>query len=215
MRRAGLAALVLVLFAGAVVLPWLGEQHEYAGEIVQPPPVQAPATIKLDVGSRLCFGNAVIERHSDIARFRVGTFRQPGVPLTLSIGGARYKVSGAYEDNALISVPIRRPARDTVAEVCIRNEGNWRVDVYGANDRTQGRNRVTADGVPVEGAVEFSLWEAKRHSIPERMPETMDRIAVFRPGFTGPWLFWPLAVLFALGVPLLVLWGLARALGED
>lgn len=221
MRRAGAvaAAAVLAAFAIAVAIPFATEEREYPAAIPQASPLYFTSVVKVKAGSEACFRDAVIEPHSEEARFRVGTVRRPGAPLVVRIRGAGYsetvRVRGGYADNTELRLPVEPPARATPVRVCIENLGPDEMHYYAAGDRTRSRSRAYVDGRPNRSAVVFSFWEREKRSIAGRFPVTIERMTVFRPAFVGEWLLWPLAILFALGIPAAVVWGYARSLGDS
>lgn len=219
MARAATAILVLIVVAGAVFVarPTLAEPREYPASIPQPSPLFFTALIPVQAGQSACFADAVMDERSEEARFRVGTLKRPGIPLELTITGYGYSHRARverYRDNDVIRVPVPRPPRALPVRVCIANKGRHRFDLYGAADRTWSRSRATVGGKRAVGGVVFSFWERTPRTMWERLPATMERISAFRPGFVGPWLLWPLALLFAVGVPVAVAIGLARSLRE-
>ena len=220
MRRAGLIAALAGLaavVAGAVVWwsPWLTRERDYPASIPQPSPLYSTPVIQLRHGQQTCFGPAVMDTRSEQARFRVGTFFRSGQPLTMSISGPGYRVvrhvPGTYADNDLLSVTVPAPRADFAARVCLRNDGRRRVAIYAADDRTKAPYETRVDGRIVTANPQFAFFERRPASIEDRLPTIVRRMEVFRPGFMGPWLFWPLFVLMAAGVPLLALGALARA----
>jgi hypothetical protein len=124
-------------------------------------------------------------------------------------------VAGGYADNALLDVPVREPGRDLVVRACLANEGTRRVFAYASNDQTRAPLTSTIHGVEVAPVMDLAFFESKRVSIAERLPTIFARMQRFRPGFMGPWLFWPLAVLCVVGLPLAALWTVGRGFADE
>lgn len=217
MARAAVGLMVAIVVAAAVLAgrPFFTDERDYPASIPQPTPLFSTTVIPVRPGERACFRDAVIEERSEEARFKVGTRLRPGIPLRLAIRGPGYSyratVTG-YRDNDVVRVPVRRPRRALPVQVCIANAGRRVADLYSAADRTRSRSVASVGGKNMRAGVVFSFWERTPRSIGERLPVTMERISAFRPGFVGPWLLWPLAVLFAIGVPVAVIAGFARSL---
>ena len=213
------ALAVIVLFAALVAVPFATKERDYPASIPQPSPLDFTSLVRLPPGAEACLGDAVVEEHSEQVRFRVGTLRRPGTPLTVTIDGEGYsqrmRIPGGYPDNLLHAVPIAPPARATPVRICIANEGARRVDLYGAADDTRGRSRTEVDGRLVAANVVIGFWEREPRSIVERVPATAERIPVFRAAVVGEWLVWLLIPLFVIGVPVAALWGLRRSLRDE
>ena len=208
-------AVLVAAFAVLVAVPELTAKREYPASVPQPQPLFFTSLVKVPPGESACFGDAVMEAHSEEARVQVGTLGRRGIPLELRIQGPGYshraRVS-RYRDNDVLRIPVRRPPRSIPVRVCIENKGRHRFDLYGAEDRTKSRSEAEVGGDSVSPGIVFSFWERTPRSLLDRFPQTIERMTTFRPPFVGEWLLWPLAVLFALGVPVAVLWGFARSL---
>jgi hypothetical protein len=162
--------------------------------------------------------DAVLDTRSEEARFRVGTYFGPPVPLDLTIAGGAYtehrEVPATYRDSEVIRVPIEPPARETAVSICIRNRGDRRVALYGAADRTNSRSQVRVDGRPVTPDFGIVFYEREPASILERMPTALQRATVFRGPLTAD-LLWVAIVLIVVGTPLGVLLALYWSLSES
>jgi len=221
MRRAAVGATVVVILAGVLIglLPALTRDRDYPAEIPSPPALRETAFVGVPPGSRACWRYAVAEHHAGQARFKVGTRGRPGQPLVLGMTGdgyrARAAIPGGYKDNAELRVAIPRPPHDAEVLTCVRNAGRRLVNLYASRDRTRSRSRATVDGRPSGASVWFALFEPRPASLLDRLGATMSRMSAFRAGIVGPWLLWPLALLFVLGVPAGTVWAYARALRDD
>jgi hypothetical protein len=221
MRRAAVAAAVLVILAGVLagLLPALTRDRDYPAEIPSPPALRETSLVDLPAGARACWPYAVVEHHAGEARFKVTTRGRPGAPLVLGLTGdgyrARVAVPAGYPDNSELHVAVPRPARDAEVVTCLRNAGRRAVALYASRDRTRSRSLASVDGRPTGASVWFSLYEPRPVSLLDRLGATMPRMSAFRAGVVGPWLLWPLALLFVLGVPAGTVWAYARALRDD
>jgi hypothetical protein len=222
MRRAFVAAGVLALLAGALVwwLPYLTRDRDYAATVAQPLPISGPAFVELRGGQRACFGPVTMTSDSAQARFAVGTFFRPaGPPMELTVSGpgysARRSIPAGFADNAPQRIDLPRPPRDISVQVCISNGGRRKVALQAASDRTKAPFVTRVDGRRQPANPAFAFYEGRPVSMLDKLPRVFERISLFRPGFIGPWLLWPLTVVVLLGVPLLALWALRRAVDED
>lgn len=221
MRRPALLAVIaglIVVGVGALAWwrPFLSQGRDYPAEIPQAVPLFTIPVVELPPRQDLCFGPAVMDRHSEQARFRVATYGRPrGMPLELTISGRGYRfatrIDGGYADNELLFVPVDAPPRDVVTTICIRDVGTRTVGIYGVDDRTRSQLSVTRAGAPIPTSIQFAFNEARTVSLAKRLPTALDRMDTFRPGFLGPWLFWPLFFLCAIGIPAGALWALWSA----
>jgi hypothetical protein len=210
---------VIVVAAVAWWRPFLTDPRAYPASIPQPSPLYSLPFVKLKAGQDACFEPAVMDTHSQLAEFRVTTYKRRGAPIALTISGSGYRFAGrtpgGYPDGELLRVPVHAPPHDLAVRICLRNEGAHTIGLFGANDQTKAPFKVTVDGKDSGAAVQFAFYERRPVSILHRLPASFDRMQVFRPGFLGPWLFWPLAIFCVVGVPLCALWALWRAVADE
>jgi hypothetical protein len=215
----GAGAAVVVLGAGIGLIPSLVRDRDYPAEIPSPPALRETALVDVPAGKRACWRYAVAEHHAGMARFKVTTRGRRGSRLGLGLSGPGYRsrtvVPGGYGDNTELHVPIARPPRDVAVLTCVRNAGRRAISLYASRDRTRSRSLAFVERRPTGASVWFSLFEPAPASLLDRFGATMSRMSAFRAGIVGPWLMWPVALLFVLGVPVLALWAFGRALAED
>lgn len=220
MRRSSLAVGLVLLVVAAIAwgVPYLTDGRDYVAVTPQPDPLFAVSLIPLRHGQVACMDDAVLDPHSEEARFKVGTYFRPPVPLDLTIAGGSYtehvSVPAEYRDSEVIRVPIDPPAEETSVSICIRNLGDRRVALYASSDRTNSRSQVRVDGRPVGPDFGIVFYEREPTSILERMPTSLQRATAFRGPLTGD-LLWIVLVLFVLGTPLGVLVALVWSLRGD
>jgi hypothetical protein len=224
MRRSALLAVVaglVVVLVGTLAWwrPFVTTGRAYPASIPQPAPLFSIGFDDLAPGQRVCMRPAVIDSHSERAVFRANTFGKPGSAIHMTIAGDGYRVEagvpGGYADNQALAVPVRPPRHDVAVSICFRNAGRRKIALFGANDRTQAPLTVTRDGKGGTAPVQLAFYERKPVSILERLPTTLSRIQVFRPGIIGLWLLWPLALVCVLGVPLGALWALWHSVVDE
>jgi hypothetical protein len=219
MRRLALV-LGLVLLVGAGLawgVPYLTDERDYAAVTPQPDPLFEVALLPLRGGQVACMDDAVLDPRSEQARFRVGTYFRPPVPLELTIAGGSYTervaVPADYRDSEVIRVRIDPPAEAVAASICIRNLGGRRVALYASADRTNSRSTVFVDGRRVVPDFGIVFYEREPASILERLPTSVERATVLRGPLT-PGLLWVMLGLLVIGVPVGVLLAFARSLRD-
>lgn len=211
----------LVTFAAAALawgVPYLTDKRDYVAVTPQPDPLFEVALLPLRSGGVACMDDAVLDPHSEQARFRVGTYRGPPVPLELTLSGRSYTervtVPADYRDSEVIRVAVDPPARETAVSICLRNVGDRRVAVYASADRTNSRSRVLVDGRPVVPDFSIAFYEREPASILDRLQTSVQRATVFRGPLTQE-LLWIVLVLFVAGTPLGVLLALTWSLRAE
>ncbi len=221
MRRAAILGAVVVFVLGAllVVRPFVATQHDMPAEIPSPASLLNTDTVPLAQGHPVCFRYAVAERHSELIRFKVAVPDGVAPALSVHLKGDGYEYTAqippGLQDSQTAQAPIPAPPADVPVRVCIASQGAPAIGLFASSDRTRSRSIAHVDGKPMNKSVWFSFYEPQWRAISERVPLTIDRMTVFRPGYVTPWLLWIIAVLFLVGGPIGVVWALARALRDD
>jgi hypothetical protein len=213
------AAAVVLLGALAWWRPFLTEDRNFVAAIPQPAPLFSLPMIALPPGRQACFEPAVMDTSSRRAGFNVDTGGPPGQPLRLAMNGPGYRfgtvINGGYPDHSSIILPVPAPRRDVALRVCIENAGSRGVSLWGADDRTRTPMTTTRAGEPVAANPLFAFYEAEPGSLLGHFGVSFRRMAEFRPGVLGPWLFWPLALLCIPGLVAGALWALWRSIADE
>jgi len=219
MRRAALGGALIVLLLGALIAarPFVTRDRDLLTTTPQPSALTALATISLRAGQQACLDRAVLDDRSEQMRIRVGTSGRRPPPLGVTIRGRGYRErarvpAGGYVDSVVLGVPIAAPDGARLVTVCVRNEGRRKIVLYAANDRTRSRSTTRVDGRRVAPNFELAFAEARPDSLLDHLPVILRRLTAFRP--VGQGLLWPLAILFALGLPAAVLTAYVRAAGS-
>jgi hypothetical protein len=216
-----LGAGLAVLLVGAIAWwrPYVTSDRDYPTGIPQPPPLNSVSLVELGPNGQTCIQPVVLDKHSGRAWFRIGTEGRPGEPMRLTLTGRGYRsvseVPGGYADSAGVFAPIAPPAHDVVVVACLTNIGTRPVFVYASEDKTRAPLNATINGVVTYPIMTLGFVERRPVSLLERLPVSFARMERFRPGFMGPWLFWPLAVLCVVALPLGALWTVGRAFAEE
>ena len=202
MRRLGLALFLVAALVWAV--PFVTREQEYTAATPQPEPLFTTATLPLSGGEQACVEGAVVDPHSEVARLRVA--EGGPVRLELTLRGSGHSATAEFSADGPVSVPVEPPREAVAATICIRNLGERHVELAASDDRTNARRPVTVDGrgYPQNFVITFS--EREPRSLAAGLPTSLVRASAFRP--VSPALLWPLLALFALGVPLGVLYAL-------
>jgi hypothetical protein len=216
------AAGVAVLLLAAVFIwrPYATRSREYPTTIAQAPARFSTVLVGLGPRQRACLDAIALDARSAVARFQVGTYGKPPVPLDFQVVGSGYRAdvpiaASAYGDNEIVQTAVPTPGHDVEASACIVNRGSHGVALYAANAGEVSPSQATLDGKPISTNYWLGFYERRPTSIAHRSPSIAARMSIFRPGFVGPWLIWPLAALFVIAVPLGMLVAYYRALRDD
>lgn len=202
----------LVAFAAAVlglglliVVPFLTNERTFPAELMVPWPGLGGPVQKLQPGATLCIEGVTAEHHGGVARVFLTPYRQPGPRLALTLAGPGYRtqgsLAGGYRRPGVFAIPVRPPARDTLATACIRNIGRRKVGLFSYPSRLGSRPAATLNGQPIDRPPVFGLWEPGRHSVAQRLSLTLRRVALFRGPLGHAWI---VAVALILAVAALV-----------
>jgi len=210
-----------VLVALTKWLPFLSaERAQFASTPVVRPEITA-AELRLAAGQQACVDGVEFSPRAQAALLQVTSTAGAGPPveLTARAPGYRAKATGPsnYGANSPLTIAFT-PARTTLTRgtLCLRNVGRTPVGLL-ANDQPRSRaaQTVTLDGKPTLTQPVVTLQERDPQPLTARAGTLFDHVAAFRPFPVGPVGLWSLVVGVGLGVPLLVGYGLARALRED
>jgi hypothetical protein len=189
---ASVAGLLAVLAAAAL------DERERAFTVGLPP-VRVAA--ELAPGDRACRANIDVPAAFSRVRLATASFRQTGPALTVTAGSARGTVPAGYPDNSTVEVRLGEVAEGGRIDVCVTNEGDHRVALYGSPPDTPPDSLGDPNLAPELG-VTFVREEPK--SMLALVPEAFDRAALFRPAWVGAWTFWVLLGVVAAAVPALL-----------
>ena len=194
------SALIAVAAVGALALLAVAalDDRERAFAVGLPP-VRIAA--ELPPGERACRTGIDVPAGFSRVQLATASFHRPGPPLTVTAGDARGAVPGGYPDNSTVEADLDEIADGERVEVCVTNEGDRRMALYGAPADTPPDYLGDPELKP-EIAVTFLRDEPE--SMLELVPEAFERAALFRPAWVGAWTFWVLLGLVAAGVPLLL-----------
>jgi hypothetical protein len=230
MRRAAVLAAVAVIVAGlAVFAPgYLTRKRDYVAVTPQAPTIEPPTAFPLPAHATACMDLVALDNHSEQARLQAAAPGRRPLPLELLLSGPGYRaharVGPRLADGVTVVAPVRPPPRPLTASVCVRNLGGRPVRLAGVGDRSRSRSGITVNGAlsgitfaGYTSGVGFVLmfYEREPTSILSRLPLSLRRMAVLRPGVIAPATLWLLLALFVAGVPAAAVWAFARALRHD
>jgi hypothetical protein len=221
MRRIGTTVAAVALLAGLLnwALPWLVRERPMTAAVPSPRALFFVDRVPIGPGQTACSGNVAVDPHAEVASLRVLTLGHPAPALTLTLRGPGYSataaIAGGYADDSDVSARVVPPTRATIVQACLHNDGRARAALAASSDRTRSRSITNVDGRSTGKSAWLSFAERRPHNMLARASATIAHMSVFRPGVVGPWLLWPLAGLFLLGIPAGALWAWDRALRED
>ncbi|HLH13623.1 MAG TPA: hypothetical protein VKV16_02455 [Solirubrobacteraceae bacterium] len=198
-------AIVLVVLALTLVLPYLDQKRRVATEVPQPSPLFSVALVEIPATQQACSEEIGLLPGAQVAQMRIGTYGKPAVALTVTYAASGYResvpVPPRYVNNGLLEVPFTGPGRPLAGSVCVRNDGTHMVALYASADRTKSRSTTTVDGRLWPANFDLSFFAARRHSLIGQAAEIVRRLRLFH-AHVGVGLLWALAFLFVSGVPL-------------
>jgi hypothetical protein len=220
LRKAALIAFVLALTAGFALLAWTaaGDERTVAYSLGVPP---SGLVVEIPPGKRACQQPLDLDVEARAVVFPVVTAGRPGEPLEVTVRApsgrvlGRGRVAGGYADGSEQTAQLDRIVGPVDGSaVCIANAGDRRVSLYGSDNVIF--SHTTLDGAgnnPADFDLRF-LYDEPRPFL-GLIPDAIDHAALFRAGWVGPWVYWLLLGLLAIGAPVLLGFALWRAAGED
>lgn len=213
-----MVALAVALVAGLGLLAKTATEEREAVYGLGVPSFTVAA--KLEAGKRTCQEPIELPVKANSVVFPVATDGRPGEPLDVTVRTASGRVLGAgsvapgYLDGTPQTARLSRavgPASRVA--VCIRNDGEQPVFVYGSENVTS--SGTITDGAPGGIDLDLRFLSDDPRTFAEDLPDAFARAALFRPGWVGAWVYWVLLALLVLGAPLLLALALARAARDD
>ena len=220
MRRAALIAVLTFALAGAAVVAIAGASRERTLAFTLGVPSSAPVVV-LRAGDTACQAPIAVPVGFDGVELQPGTFRAAGSPLEVVVRRspdgallARGRLAADYADVERETIHVGAvPAGDEIA-VCITNVGARRTALYGGADAAARTSTATLDGRPTGADLDLVFRTGARSTL-ALVPNMLRRMALFRGGGIGPWLYWLLLAAVLFGGPALLARALAGALAAD
>jgi hypothetical protein len=207
--RAAVIGLLLTLLAAlAILVPAATRARVVFSSTPDPPPLFELALLELSPADRACTRGIVLGTDAELVRINVRALGgSDPVPLALRLSGPGYSTAHTLRRyppaGALVDIAIPRATRTTPATLCFTNAGTRPLALGASNEsRTRSRTTTAVNGKPTSADPSIQLVRRERRSFAALLPTLMERAATFKPGFAGAWLFWALAALLAVGLPL-------------
>ena len=205
------AAAACVLVAVAVLV---ADDRELAFTLGVP---AEAAVVTLERGQQVCQGPIDVPVDAARVRLGLGAPRDPGAPVDLLARPAagervlgRARVLGGDGGRVVTRTAIAGVTGGDRIDLCVRNAGATPVVLYGDAGGTLHASTAQVDGRVVAPDVAVEFERAAPASLMSMLSAVFERASLFKAAWVGPWLFWMLSALLALGVPL-CLWRALRA----
>jgi hypothetical protein len=175
---------------------------------------------EIDPAKRLCQEPIDLPVGAAAVAFSVNTDTGAGEPLDVTVRAVSGRVlgrgaiaAGHFEGTPETARLDRVAGPADGAAVCIANQGDQPVAVFGSENVQFSHTTVDGAENPVDLDLRF-LYDEPRPFLGQ-IPDAFERAALFRPGWFGAWVYWVLLAVLAIGAPLLLGFGLWRAVRED
>jgi hypothetical protein len=212
----GGALLVLAVAALAVFVPYLSREREAVAGVPVPTPFAVQENIRLAPDQEVCLDAVAIDVDSEIAEFAVTSKSKSGPPLLVSAEAPGYRaaaeVDGGYLSPDTIRVPLEPPPRSLLAEFCVANRGNRKVDLLGAHEpRTMSRVVARVDGADIPQDLTLRFLSEDYGSVFARLDTLVTRMSAFHPPVLETAVLWLLLALLVLVLPVAAVYALVSS----
>jgi hypothetical protein len=226
MRRTAVAIFLAVFAFGAIAYwgPWWSDERPVITANPTLYSLGERSLVTVPAGGRACidpvpFGPAaervqvivnVAQRPRDTPPLRVEA-RAPGYSAT-----GRLPAYPAKVDDARLEAAIPPAPRDVEGTLCLVPEGDRPVRLVGTKEGNgQTRAVTTVDGRDLgEEDITVTLLEARPRPVSDHFGSMLRRMSGLTDGLAPVWLLWPLALLVALGLPVLAAVAYVRSLPQ-
>jgi hypothetical protein len=207
--RSAVAPLLAVVLCGIVALILVGasERRELAFTLGV---TYQEAVARQARGDELCQGPIHTPERFRAVRLKVGSFGRPGGPLTVKVRDldtghtAVGRARGGYADNDVLTVPVGNVMRGTRIEVCVTNEGDRAIALYGSGALASRSSEAHVNGQAIDKDVAIDFVRGDSATVLSLAPEMADRASLFHGDWVGSWTIWLVAALAGAGVPILL-----------
>jgi len=131
------------------------------------------------------------------------------------LASGRLKPGHAASSTQEVRLDRAVPASLDDVAVCLLNRGASTVSLDGDIGAGLGRGDLRVDGRTRDADLRLVFLRERPRSALSLVPEMFRRAALFRPTWVGPWTFWALLALVALGAPLLLAAALSAATADQ
>lgn len=213
MRKAAtLTAVACVVAVLGVVVTTVAQRNSEAFTLGVSAAIPA---VELKPGEEGCQAPIVVPPGGAFDRvvLKLGTYELPGPATALEIRDAashRLLSKGAlapgYADvtrEPTHTVRVGEVPAGRRIEVCVANDGDRRVAVYGNADAASRTTSATLDGKPTGTDMTLDFRRSPR-SVASMLGDVARRASLFKADWTGAWTFWLLGLLVLVAVPVLL-----------
>jgi len=222
-RRLWPAALAAVLIVGALLvwgIPWLTKPRPDMTSTPTPPPFATITPVLLEPGARACEDEVALSTDTRTVIVLSARFEGTGPPLRVEATAPGYRgrgeVAAGYHGLEGLPATIPAPPRDAIGTVCVENAGRRPALLQGTIEgRIQNRSATSIDDTVIPQKLSLLLSTGQDRSIADRIGQTLDRIAAFKPPVLAPAVLAILALLVLVGVPAGVVYAVWRGIGDE
>ncbi len=165
-------------------------------------------------GDETCFPGLKIPAKTGRIEMEIDTggAARPALRVAITAGGrsTRARLPGAPAGREKVAFPVQTtpgaPAEQP-GQVCITNAGAGKVFFGGVPGVAPGERSPTLNGKPTgaRAAIWYRPPAGETQAILTRLPELFERMALFRPGWVGPWTYWIIFLLVGPGLVVVAL----------
>jgi hypothetical protein len=219
MRRVALIAFLALALAGLGTVAIVGASRERTLAFTLGVQPSTPLVV-LRAGETVCQAPIAVPAAFDGVELQPGTSRAPASPLDVVVRRlpdgttiARGRLTGGYAPARPATVSVGAVEAGGDVAVCVRNAGARRAALYGSGDLAARTSSALLDGRATGADIDLVFRTSARSTL-ALVPDMLQRMALFRGGWIGPWLYWLLLAVVLLGVPALLIGALAQALPD-
>jgi hypothetical protein len=221
MRERPELALLASLAVGLVVLALVGltRSNDNAFTLgVVPGGVAA----ELERGDRACQERIDAPEDFSEIELQIGTYRRAGAPLMVTVHESegrgrllgRGELAGGYPDVSRQLIPVGKIEGGRQVAICVETAGGRRTALYGNAGRAAPASTLEIDGKLVDGDLTLVFHTSEQRSLIAKLPDILERAALFKGGWVGAWVFWLLLAGVLLVVPVALVYAI-RALRPE
>lgn len=215
-----LAAVLIVVALLAWGIPWLTKSRPDMTATPTPPPFANITPILLEPGARACEDQVALSTDTRTVIVLSARFEGTGPPLRVEARAPGYRgqgeILGGYHGLEGLPATIPAPPRNAIGSVCVENIGRRDALLQGTIEgRIQSRSVTSVDDTVIPQKMSLLLSTGQNRSIADRLGQTFERIAAFKPPVLAPAVLAILALLVLVGVPAGVIYAVARGIGDE
>ena len=224
MRRTAVVVFLAVFAFGAVAYwgPWWSDERPVITANPTLESIGPRSIVTIPAGGRACIDPVPFGPTAERVQVIVNVMRKPGdaPPLRVEARAPGYSATGgvssytANVDDARVEAAIPPAPRNVEGTLCLVPEGGKPIRLAGTKDRNGQTPAVTTVNGRDLGQedITVTLLEAKTRPVSDHFGSMLRRMSGMTDGLAPVWLLWPLALLVAVGLPVLVAVAYVRSL---